>query len=50
MQGQNVEQYVLSRILPNTIKGCFYGFIQTAEIAEDLTELKNNPNFNVQFM
>ncbi len=50
MQGQNVEQYVLSRILPNTIKGCFYGFIQTAEIAEDMAELQGNPNISVQSM
>ena len=47
MQNQNVEQYVLSRILLNTIKGCFYAFIPTDDIQDGLAELDANPNFVV---
>jgi hypothetical protein len=44
------EEYVFSRILPNTIKGCFYGFIQTEEIIEDLAELDQNNNIGIHNM
>ena len=48
MQNKNVEQYVLSRILPNTIKGCFYTFIPVNDIQENLLELESNPNFDIK--
>ena len=45
---KNSEQYVFARIMPNTIKGCFYGFIPTQDIIEDLAELESNNNITIQ--